>query len=377
MKTNTGRFSLKCTALKLWPSNHKQAWEKSLKAPGLFERPSSPAKWRASSIIKTRKGYGIWLDWLASASGYSASEINKSRCEDLVTQETVIAYVDYLERFCSSMTVYNRVQELYDAVVAMASHLPKAHWVWLKAAWKNLRAQATPSRNKLPRLKEADQLEALGLSLMQQAETAPERNYRQKGGLTALQRALMFRDGLMIALLIRRPFRIKNFYALSMGNNFLVHETGAVFSFKASDMKGKRSVEVPFPEGLLPYLQRYIRHYREILLTTSAKVKGKTTIDALWVSRDGTALTEGPLRVAIYKRTKAAFGASMPPHWFRDSAVTTLVRHSPGAARITGPILSHTTTDIAQKHYNQAEMIYAARRHYRVISDMMAEPDNA
>ena len=226
------------------------------KAPGLFERPSSPAKWRASSIIKTRKGYGIWLDWLASASGYSASEINKSRCEDLVTQETVIAYVDYLERFCSSMTVYNRVQELYDAVVAMASHLPKAHWVWLKAAWKNLRAQATPSRNKLPRLKEADQLEALGLSLMQQAETAPERNYRQKGGLTALQRALMFRDGLMIALLIRRPFRIKNFYALSMGNNFLVHETGAVFSFKASDMKGKRSVEVPFPEGLLPYLDR-------------------------------------------------------------------------------------------------------------------------
>ena len=115
MKTNAGRFSLNCTALKLWPSNHKQAWEKSLKAPGLFERPSSPAKWRSSSIIKTRKGYGIWLDWLTSASGYSASEISKSRCEDLVTQETVIAYVDYLERFCSSMTVYNRVQELYDA----------------------------------------------------------------------------------------------------------------------------------------------------------------------------------------------------------------------------------------------------------------------
>jgi len=217
---------------------------------------------------------------------------------------------------------------------------------------------------------EADQLEALGLKLMRDAEAAPERNYHRAEGLTGLQRALMYRDGLMVALLIRRPFRIKNYYSLTIGTNFLIEDAGITFDFQAFEMKGKRSMTVPFPANLLPHLKRYIDHYRPFLLTASAKSTNEP-IDALWISRDGTALTQGPLRRAICKRTKQEFGIRIPPHWFRDAAVTTLIRDKPESAKLTGAILGHTDHTIVQKHYNQSQMIHASRRHYQTICELL------
>jgi integrase/recombinase XerD len=123
---------------------------------------------------------------------------------------------------------------------------------------------------------------------------------------------------------------------------------------------------VPFPTNLLPHLKRYIEHFRPILLTTSTKAHNEP-IDALWVSRDGTALTQGPLRVAIYKRTEQEFGVRIPPHWFRDAAVTTLIRDKPESAKLTGAILGHTDHTIVQKHYNQSQMIHASRRHNQTL----------
>lgn len=254
----------------------------------------------------------------------------------------------------------------------MMPEMPKSHWEWLKNAWMNLRNDAYPVRNKLLRLKEADQLEALGFKLMQQAETAQIRDYHQKSGLTEIQRALMYRDGLMIALLIRRPFRIENFYSLSIGINFLIDDTGSSFVFQADQMKGKRAMSVPFPSNLNAYLKRYLDIFRPILLKNSPTSK-KISNNALWISRYGTDLTQGPLRVAIYKRTQMEFDVRIPPHWFRDSAVTTMIHDTPESAKITGLILGHVTPDVSQKHYNQAKMIYASRRHYQTIHQLITD----
>ena len=353
-----------------WPIAHQDAWRHAFKKQGPFAKPNAASKWREDSIDKTRKGNGIWLSWFMRRSGLPHHVFLASRPEDLVTRDHVQMYVDDMSSSSSSMTVYNHIQELYDTITNITPHLPKTDWIWLKAAWQNLRNEATPVRNKLPALKEANQLEALGIKLMHEAKMAPGRNYRRKEGLTDLQRAQMYRDGLMVALLIRRPFRIKNFYSLSIGTNFRIEDAGITFDFQACEMKGKRSMTVPFPANLLPHLKRYIDNYRPILLGTSAKSTNEPT-DALWVSRDGTALTQGPLRVAIYKRTEQEFGVRIPPHWFRDAAVTTLIRDKPESAKLTGAILGHTDHTIVQKHYNQSQMIDASRRHYQTICDLL------
>jgi integrase len=350
-----------------WPQQHRCAWDAALTPGGLFDASGPAARWRPASVRKTRQGYGAWLRWRLGEKDLDAAKIAASRPERLASRESVFAYVEHLKGGCTSMTVFNRIQELYDALRVMA---PGRDWTWLQLAQRNLRSRARPERDKLPRLQSADKLEELGLSLMAKAEAADD------AAMTLLQRALAFRDGLMIALLIHRPFRIKNFVSLAIGETLMIEDGAACFAFPASEMKGKRPVDVAFPRSLMLALERYVGHYRPILLTESGKAKGLVT-NALWISRDGTELAEISLRNAIRRRTREAFGPAIPPHWFRDAAVTLLVRDEPASARLSSSILGHSSPEIANRHYNQALMIDSARRHARVIEALIGNDDGA
>jgi integrase len=355
----------RCPRIDEWPPLHRSAWEIAFAAGGLFDQPGRATRWRSASARKTRLGYGAWLRWRLRQSDADVAEIEASRPEDLVSRESVLAYVEHLTRANSSMTVFNRIQELYDAISVMA---PGRDWTWLNTAQRNVRSRATPSKNKLARLQTAEKLDELGFSLMAEAETAPYWN----GGtaMTLLERALAFRDGFAIALLIRRFFRIKNFSSLTIGVNLLIDGKTVNFAFLASEMKNKRPMDAPFPKALVSALKRYLDYYRPILLSESGKAKGIKT-NALWISRDGTELAEISLHYAIRRRTREAFGAAIPPHWFRDAGVTMLVRDAPASARLTGSVLGHNSPEIANRHYNQALMIDSARRHARVIESMI------
>jgi integrase/recombinase XerD len=135
-------------------------------------------------------------------------------------------------------------------------------------------------------------------------------------------------------------------------------------------MKAKRTMDVAFPKPLMSSLKCYLDYYRPILLSESGKARGLVT-NALWISRDGTELAEFSLHNAIRRRTREAFGAPIPPHWFRDAAVTFLVRDAPASARLSSSILGHTSPEIANRHYNQALMIDSARRHASVIESLI------
>jgi hypothetical protein len=65
-------------------------------------------------------------------------------------------------------------------------------------------------------------------------------------------------------------------------------------------------------------------------IVAEAKARGIKT-SALWISRDGTELTPISLHYAIRRRTREAFGAPIPPHWFRDAEVTLLARDAPAS----------------------------------------------
>ena len=346
---------------------HLRAWEAAFAAGGLFDLPGAASRWRPASSRKTCLGYDAWLRWRRTRKDGDTAKFDASRPEVLVSRAAVLAYVEHLTSLHSSMTVYNRIQELYDAIKVMA---PGHDWSWLKMAQRNLRSRAKPENNKMGRLQPADRLEDLGFSLMAEAEAAPFWQHPDGGGMTLLQRALAFRDGLMIALLIRRPFRIKNFVSLEIGKSLVIGNGAASFALLASEVKGKRPVDVAFPKSLMSALERYVDYYRQILLSESAKAKGLLT-NTLWISRDGTELVEISLHNAIRRRTREAFGAPIPPHWFRDSAVTFLVRDEPASARLSSSILGHSSPEIANRHYNQALMIDSARRHSSVIESLI------
>ena len=93
--------------------------------------------------------------------------------------------------------------------------------------------------------------------------------------------------------------------------------------FDASETKGRRSLDAAMPDLLAPYVRRYLDHYRPILLTLRLGSERHAT-DALWVSLWGRPLSPRSLANPVNKRTRAAFGTSIPPHWFRHAAGTTV-----------------------------------------------------
>jgi hypothetical protein len=85
-----------------------------------------------------------------------------------VTRERVAAYVAELQVERAPYTVLDRVQGLDEALRVMA---PDSDWKWLAQLRWSLKAQVHPVRDKLSRLRQPEELIALGERL----RTKPKR----------------------------------------------------------------------------------------------------------------------------------------------------------------------------------------------------------
>ncbi len=345
----------------VWPAPCRARWEEAFAETGLFDEPKPATRWRRATIRKNRSGFGALVSWTLHAGLHDpAADIGS-----VVTRDHVAGFVAAMrEEDYAPYTVACHVQEIHDCACVMD---PSGDWSWLLNAVKRTRASARPLRNKLSRLQPAERLERLGLDLMDRAQSDPH--------LTRYKRALMFRDGFMIAFLIRRPLRIANLQSMDLDGRVVLRERSAVLVFPAEEMKGKRPFEVAFPPELFGALETYLAIHRPFLLSLGGH---GTDLPALWISNEGLQMADVSIRNMIKKRTARAFEHDLTPHLFRDSSVTTLVRDAPESARITRSILGHATLDVTNKHYNQARMVEVSRRHTdlieRLLDDAQPEP---
>lgn len=347
-----------CLKLEDWPRKCRRAWEGALSVPGLFDEPKPAARWRRATVEKVRKGFGVYLHWL-HWRGQLPEDIDLAA---LVTLERARDYQEALTAIGGApLTIYNRLQELHFAMRALA---PDKDWSWLGQAAKHMRRSAHPVRQKLPRLQPIEQLKRLGFDLMLKANSDTS--------LTSYKRALMYRDGFLIALLAHRPLRLKNFASLIIGTSLILNGGAASIVFAREEMKGKRPLEIPFPDELEGALQTYLTRHRS-WLASRQHAASRSVSDALWISNEGCGMAEISICQMIKRRTRAAFGIDLSPHLFRDCAVTSVVRDAPSSARLTRDILGHATLDMTNKHYNQALMIEASRRHTTLIESLVSE----
>ena len=341
-----------------WPTDYRDLWDRALASADFLDDPGRGAHWSDATVRKTEKGFGYFLAWAAARNLPVGADLG-----DLVTRDTVRSYLGLLQDMRASHTLACRAQELYDAVRVMA---PDLDWTWLRDAAKAAQARAHGIRDKHGRLRPAPVLEALGLRLMDEAE--------RSGALTELQRAVLYRDGLIIALLARRPLRISNFAALRLGHD-LIQEAGTWhIALHATQTKGRRSHDAAIPVLLVPRLERYLEGHRPVLLRQ--RDSHDSDEDHLWIAETGHALAEISLHYRVRHHTAAAFGAPIPPHWFRDAATTLVVLEDPAHAMITKDLLGHATTDIAEQHYNRAQAIDSSRRYVSLVDALMIADDD-
>jgi integrase len=346
----------RCIAPGAWPELDRLAWTNCLRAGDLLEGNGAGASWAPHTRAKIAKGYGRWLTWLAARGLLDPSTSPVSR----VDRERVAQYVAELQALNSPYTVVARVQELYLAMSAMA---PNQDWSWIGSLERQLRRTAHSVRNKRARLVSSSQLFAYGLELMNQAEGPT--------GGTPLQRAVCYRDGLMISLLAARPLRRRNFCSIEIGRQLTYEAATYWLRFEAAETKSRMPIEVPLPDTLIPNLERYLAHYRPLLKQRTgrwnrAPLRGQPN-SALWISEDGSSMTEIAIYCRIMRTTGAKFGHGVNPHLFRDSAATSIANEDPDNVLITRSVLGHATLRASERHYNHAQSLKAIRRYQQHI----------
>ena len=305
-----------CLPIEQWPEADRAAWQQAIQNADPFGRNSAASSWAERSRAKTTAGYGRWLTW-SSEQGVETTQPPADR----VTPPRVEAYIADLRRTNGGFTIQSRVQELRDAIRIIA---PDRDWGWLTRVQNALRLRCVPVRDKATRVQPAGALVKLGKDLMHEAETTLAK--------PLLRRAVLFRDGLMIAFLAYRPLRLSNLAMMTLGRHLVRQTSGYRLHFDGREVKGGKPIETSVPASQVGDFDRYLDHYRPILLTRGGR-RTPRDCDAVWISQTGTPLTYKVIPLRVAKHTRAAFGKHLWVHLFRDCAATTIATEDPKHVR--------------------------------------------
>jgi len=336
----------------LWPEEDSALWLQALELDDPFSEFGKRAHLRSISNHKVEKGYGRYLTCLKRHE----PEALKDRACERINRDRVKRFVMDMEAEGNrKMTLLARLQELHSIAVILD---PGNSFQFIKDFEARIRHRTETSRHEGRCFTATDKLLSLGLKLMQ--------NARQQ--TTNRLKAIDYRDGLLSALLAVRPKRRKNFAALKLDKN--VVQLDGVWRIRLSpeETKTHNRIDVEWPCELVEPLETYLAVHRPILMAIVGRWH-KPVDDALWVSSNGSPLTEMAFYQQVTKRTAEAFGKPVNPHAFRHSAASTLACEDPAHVRISATILGHSSFQTTEHYYIMAQQ---AQAHDAFVKLMLA-----
>jgi integrase/recombinase XerD len=326
-----------------WPALDRHAWAIARSGNDPLEDPGLAAHWASGTTEHTAYCYGAWLAWLAAEGELEPTTLPAER----VTRARARRYLTWLQAVLAPETVATMMTRLHEVIRVMA---PGADVRWLRAGATRLHRRAVPVRNKLPKLVAVDRLVTAGFAVMAQAETA---------SLPPRRRALLYRDGLVLAFLALRPVRVSNLAAMRLDQHIVRDDDTIHVRFSAGEVKNRRPLEFSWPTCLLDPLHTYLEVHRPALLAD-------TETPVLWLGRKGPLTVSGITQV-ILAATKREFGEALNPHMFRDCAATTVATQDPEHARIIASILGHARPETSERYYNHAQSMAAGRAYQEIV----------
>jgi len=334
-----------CWPQSIWPIEDQSCWALACAPKSPFEDGPGGELAEASPSTRTKyeKGWGRWLAFQAQHAPDPASRRTAGKPQ-------LQAFVEHLQAFGNSWgTIHNRLQELAVMLPIMGYDIDQRA---LDRFLATTRSRVRPVRSKA-HVRPATELVDLGFKLMASADP-----------LRGLDDAITFRDGLIIAFLALHPVRRRNLAAFDLGINLVPQSNGYMVTFKTT--KTGVPYEAILADALLEAMNKYLTEARPILMAQSGRWKAEIGA-AVWVSSDGSPMSQEGLAGRIKLRTQDAFGTAISPHRFRDAAATYLAIADPARVRLAAPLLSHRSLSTTEQHYIQAEGLQAQQTYLKVI----------
>ena len=289
--------------------------------------------------------YGLFLDHIRRVSGQLDATKGPAA---YVTSEYVHPYIAELRKRVSSVTLHGSIAKLR----RMAELLkPEADFDWLSEIENDLALDMIPA-SKFDRIIETDRIVLAGLALMEEAKNTITR--------TRLQRAQVYRNGLMIALLAMCPIRLKNLSNLTIGKNFVKIGEGWCIALSAKETKERRADERPVPTLLTRYIDTYLKTYRPAFGDFGQQI---------WLGRDGPLTYHGVERI-ITDTTRMTLGIPISPHLFRSCAASTAYMHGNDFPHLATALLNHRGLKTTQDHYIRSRSSFYCQEYGKLLDNI-------
>ena len=214
----------------------------------------------------------------------------------------------------SDISLADYVGRIYAACLCF---YPDQNWAWLKHDWRSMVQLAQVSRDKRAQFVPIDELYYFGIHLMHRALDLPR----------TVKAAILYRDGLFIALIALRPKRISNIVTLKVGATLLTDPGGIPETITFAKTKNGSSSTTPYPsQHLGQYHSVWWRHFRPLLLGNSSDHGD------VWIGKNGTAITASQLWRQMRKRTEpekpVGLGKAIGVHVVRTNYATSMAEQA-------------------------------------------------
>jgi integrase/recombinase XerD len=328
-----------------WPLADRQQWLHRPATGKLSRMPQPQIRHRPATRYTLQYSYGQYLAWLTDAGKLDLQSTPASR----ITEPLILGYVATLQARLRAHSVLTAIESVDSMIAAISPGMDRK---LLKAVITHLRIDAESKGAIERKLVPVRELYELGLELMGAAEE----------GASTPATAVLFRDGLLLALLAAVPLRRKNAYAIRIGKNLVWNGDEARLQFPADEMKNGKPYDAVCSRKLTRLLWRYVEIYRPALLARRSPSLAASE-PVLWLNLEGSPLSYGGYYYIVTSRTQAKFGFPVTPHHFRRCAATSIAIENPKHVGIAAPILGHTDPRMTEAAYNLAGSISASRRH--------------
>jgi integrase len=334
-----------------WPVEDQAAWKAALFKAGPFDDSGSLAPYPEVRLKVMLAAYGRWLGFIVAATGRMPAS-GLVDCDDRALLDGFLTAMRVATEPC---TVRAYMTDFFKVCRALA---PEQQFELVQAATRHVWRTAKPGPRKIGRMVPARDLYGLGLSLMAEAAHVEP----------PLKQASVYRDGLMIAMLIAAPVRLGNFISIDLGRHLVHAGRSYRLRFAGSEVKNRRPIDLPLPAELSRPIEHWIEEYRPRTMARQGRWYTGNAGAALWVSEGGDRYRNGSqIRVRIERQTLKRFGAPINPHLFRDIAATSIATEVPYDVGIIQTVLGHASQGTGARYYNQARSLSASRAHQNVL----------
>jgi hypothetical protein len=333
--------TLKHLPIDEWPEADRKVFRAAYEPGDIFDDTAGPgAHLSEGSRRMIRSTYRRWLGFLKT---YYPDDLSMPPAER-ISLDRVRAFIEHLSASIRPSSVAIAGAHLYAAARLIA---PSTDWAWLRSIKSRLAFRAS-REDRFDRLVPPWQTLDFGFELMSTALALAVRS-RHK------QREVQYRDGLFLTLISLWPMRRRSITALTISRHLEFDDAGMNILLHPCDTKAGRAESARVPEEILPYIVRYLKEIRPVLV-------GRRTHDGFWASLRGRPLSGDRLYGIARARVFAKFGKAMGLHDFRRAGPTFLAMHAPEKIGLIPGVLQHASPEVNEQHYNLARSVQASRR---------------